>query len=84
MQRGYEQAKHTVEIIAPTAEDLELEPYEVVIKTIPTELAQEVHEFIVAVNRAACELEHQGQRSHRIALQLLTAMATFTAKTGLE
>jgi hypothetical protein len=74
MQRGYDQQEKA----------MELAPYEVVIKTIPTELAQEVRGLLVAMNRAACDLEHQGQRSQRIAVQLLTAMAQFTAKTGLQ
>lgn len=64
--------------------ELELAPYEVVIKAIPSELAEEVHDLLAAMNRAACSLEGQGQRSQRIAVQLLTAMATFTDRTGLQ
>lgn len=41
-----------------------------------------VRAFVAAVNRAAAELHDQGARSHRIALQLLDAVAKF--QEGLE
>lgn len=39
-------------------------------------------ELVLAVNRAVNELEGQGEKSDRIARQLLTALARFAAETG--
>lgn len=57
--------------------------YEIEIRTIPTEFAEAARELMRIVNRACCDLEHQGARSSRIQLQLLTALAQFSKETGL-
>lgn len=55
-----------------------LEPYEIRI-----EWAGPISDLMHAVRRAASELEGQGEKSDRIALQLLTAMARFAVETEM-
>lgn len=45
--------------------------------------AAPARELKAVVNRAVCELEHQGPRSHRIAQQLLEALISFEKETGI-
>ena len=46
------------------------------------ELPPAIQDLTLAVRRAAGELEGQGERSDRIATQLLTALARFASETG--
>jgi hypothetical protein len=65
---------------APTAEDMELQLDEIAVEviTLPPSFA----ELEAAINRAASELQEQGEKSNRIAIQLLTALALFHAEMG--
>lgn len=63
--------------------EFDLTPYEIEIRTIPSELAEPARDLMLDVRRAASELEGQGERSDRIALQLITALARFAQETGL-
>lgn len=70
-------------VIAEEARELDLKPYEIEIRTMPPEIVEPVRELKAVVNRAVCDLEHQGARSSRIALQLLTALVKFEQETGI-
>lgn len=58
--------------------ELELESYAVQVVELPPEIV----DLTLAVRRAASELEGQGEKSDRIATQLLTALALFAKDTG--
>lgn len=57
--------------------ELELEPYSVRI-----EFSGELNELFSVIRNAASELEGQGEKSDRIAKQLLQGLATFCLQTG--
>jgi hypothetical protein len=59
--------------------DMDLAPYEVKIVEAPSAFV----DLETAIHRAASELEEQGEKSNRIATQLLTALARFHAEIGL-
>ena len=67
----------TLQELSEYLEELELTPYEVSIED-----ASPLTDLVQAVRRAASELEGQGEKSDRIAMQLLTALARFAAETG--
>lgn len=58
--------------------ELQLEQYEIRI-----EETGPLNELFRSIRRAVGELEGQGEKSDRIALQLLTAMARFAADTEM-
>jgi hypothetical protein len=61
---------------APEPGVLELAPYEIEIRVVESD---PLGELILAVQRAAAELEGQGEKSDRVATQLITALARFSA-----
>lgn len=74
-------AQHTIEIFAPTAQELaDEDELEVIATRIDFDPA--LTELIDKVRTAASELEGQGAKSDRIATQLLTALATFHRTVG--
>jgi hypothetical protein len=64
---------------APTPED-EVDIDDVAIEVI--ELPPSFADLERAINRAASELQEQGEKSNRIAIQLLTALARFHSELG--
>ncbi len=57
--------------------ELELEQYE-----IRVELDTPLRDLFAAINQAVSDLENQGEKSNRIAEQLLAAKAKFCRETG--
>ena len=64
---------------APEPGVLDLAPYEIEMRVLHDD---PIDELILAVQRAAAELEGQGEKSDRIAAQLITALARFSTETG--
>jgi hypothetical protein len=58
--------------------ELTVEPYE-----IRVEVNGPLNELVLAINRAVSDLEGQGERSDRVARQLLTALALFARDTDM-
>jgi hypothetical protein len=56
----------------------EIEPYEIQVFEVPASFAS----LELAINRAVSELQGQGAKSNRIAIQLLTALALFHQEIG--
>jgi outer membrane murein-binding lipoprotein Lpp len=59
-------------------EELQLEEIAIQVVELPAAFA----DLEVCINRAASELEGQGEKSNRIARQLLTALARFHGECG--
>jgi len=69
-------ARQAASHMSITEQALCLEPYEIEIRELPD---FELEDLFLAVRRAASELEGQGEKSDRIATQLLTALGRFEA-----
>jgi hypothetical protein len=72
--------QHTIEIMYP--ETLEPDELELESIAIRVELDTPLNELFEVIRQAASELENQGEKSQRIAEQLLAGMAAFCKKTG--